>query len=111
MYPDQSSRSASLYERGCRVMPSGNTRETIFMSPYQIYADSGFGCRVVDVDGIERIDFHFNASTLIHGHAHPAIVERVRDQLTRGSCFSLTTESEIVSAARFRIDHVWLSPI
>ena len=35
------------------------------------------GCRVVDVDGVERIDFANNMAALIHGHAHPAIVAAV----------------------------------
>ena len=32
---------------------------------------------------------------LIHGHAHPAIVEAVQQQAARGSCFALPTEHEI----------------
>lgn len=95
MYPDFSSKSAKLYERACQVMPGGNTRTSLFWPPYQIYAVSGSGSRVVDVDGIERIDFNNNFTALIHGHSHPLIVERVADQLNRLTSVGLTTMAEI----------------
>ncbi|MCZ6678230.1 MAG: aspartate aminotransferase family protein [Candidatus Poribacteria bacterium] len=95
MFADPSSRSAQLYERACKVMVSGNTRATVFSSPYQIYAASALGCRIYDIDGVERIDFQNNYSVLIHGHAHPAIVESVEEQLGKGFCYGLASESEI----------------
>ena len=67
-YPDSHSRSASLYERARRVLPSGNSRHTIFFKPYPIYAQRGAGCRVYDADGVERVDFVNNFTSLIHGH-------------------------------------------
>lgn len=95
MYPDFSSQSAKLFERACKVMPGGNTRTSLFWPPYQIYAVSGSGSRIVDVDGIERIDFNNNFTALIHGHSHPLIVEKVRDQLNRLTSVGLTTVAEI----------------
>jgi len=94
-YPDPRSKSARLHERAKAVLPGGNTRSSIFLSPYPIYAQSGQGCRVTDVDGVERIDFLNNYTTLIHGHAHPAIEEAVLRQLRRGASFAHPTESEI----------------
>lgn len=98
MFPDPSSRSAQLYERACKVMASGNTRATVFSSPYQIYVASASGCRIVDADGIERIDFQNNYTVLIHGHSHPAIIDAVQHQLSRGACYGLASESEILLA-------------
>ena len=98
MFPDSSSRSAKLYERACAVMPGGNTRLTTYMSPYQLYAVRGSGSRVYDADGVERIDFQNNYTTLIHGHSHPSIVAKVVAQIERGTCFGLATESEIALA-------------
>jgi glutamate-1-semialdehyde 2,1-aminomutase len=76
-------------------MPGGNTRTSLFWPPYQIYAVSGSGSRVIDVDGLERIDFNHNFTALIHGHSHPQIVERAGDQLNRLTSVGLTTEVEI----------------
>jgi glutamate-1-semialdehyde 2,1-aminomutase len=87
--------SKALYERALKVMPGGNTRTTVFMKPHPFYAARGYGCRLVDVDGVERIDFTNNYNSLIHGHAHPAIVEAVTAQLSLGSAFPMPTETEI----------------
>jgi glutamate-1-semialdehyde 2,1-aminomutase len=95
MYPDSKSRSQKLYDRALSSLPGGNTRTTVFMKPYPIYAARGEGCRVWDVDGNEFIDCINNFTSLIHGHAHPILVEAATRQLAQGSAFGLPTESEI----------------
>ncbi len=89
------SASAKLYERAKRSLPGGVSRNTVLRSPHPLYADHAAGCRVTDIEGIERIDFANNMASLIHGHAHPAIVEAVNEQLARGSAFTLATEIEV----------------
>jgi glutamate-1-semialdehyde 2,1-aminomutase len=98
IFPDDQSRSAALYQRARRVLPSGNSRTTVFFKPYPTYMRSGEGARVIDEDGVERIDFINNYSALIHGHRHPAIMEAVADQLTRLTGVGAPTESEIALA-------------
>jgi glutamate-1-semialdehyde 2,1-aminomutase len=70
----------------------------VFRAPYPIYARSGAGSRIVDVDGVERIDFLNNYTALIHGHAHPSIVRAAMSAVANGSCFGAPTESEIALA-------------
>ncbi|GAA2115935.1 aspartate aminotransferase family protein [Actinomadura alba] len=94
-YESISTASREMYARACEVLPGGNTRTGIFNSPYPIYARSGNGCRVTDLDGVERIDFLNNSTTLIHGHAHPEIVAAVTEAAGRGTCFALPTEAEV----------------
>ena len=94
-YPSSSSRSASLHKRAQRVLPGGNTRTTVYRDPYPIYVRSGEGSRIVDVDGVERIDFLNNYTALIHGHAHPSIVRAATAAVENGSAFGAPTESEI----------------
>jgi len=88
-------RSRRLYERALRVMPGGASRNTILRKPHPLYVVRGEGCRVYDVEGVERIDFANNMASLIHGHAHPEIVDAVSQQLGRGTAFTLGTEREI----------------
>jgi glutamate-1-semialdehyde 2,1-aminomutase len=95
MYPDTKSNSQKLYDRALSSLPGGNTRTTVFMKPYPIYAARGEGCRVFDVDGNEYIDCINNFTSLIHGHAHPLLVEAATRQLSLGTAFGLPTESEI----------------
>lgn len=94
-YPVDTSRSKALFERAQAVLPGGNTRTTVYMKPYQLYAARGEGCRIFDVDDVGRIDCINNFTSLIHGHAHPAIVEAATRQLVLGSAPGLPTEQEI----------------
>jgi glutamate-1-semialdehyde 2,1-aminomutase len=95
MYPDLESTSAALFERGRRVMPGGNSRVGVMFEPYPLYAASGSGCRVTDVDGVERIDLINNWSSLIHGHSNPAVVAAIADQSQRLLAVGAPTEVEI----------------
>ena len=98
MYPESHPHSRELYARALNSLPGGNTRTTVFMKPFPIYAARGLGCRVWDVDGNEYIDCINNFTSLIHGHAHPALIEAATKQLALGSAFGMPTESEVVLA-------------
>ena len=93
--PASTSRSAEFYERALRSMPGGVSRNTVLRSPHPLYADHGKGCRLIDIEGVSRIDFSNNMASLIHGHACPEIVAAVTEQLARGSAFMMATEIEI----------------
>ena len=93
--PDGTPISRSLYERAVRVMPGGASRNSAIREPHPLYATRASGCRITDVDGAERIDFANNMASLIHGHAHPAIVSAVEDQLRKGTASTLSTEVEV----------------
>lgn len=92
---DTPSRSQTLYERATRVLPGGVSRNTIYRKPRPDYFAYGKGCRVVDLDGNERIDFSNNMASLIHGHADDRIVSAVTEQLRLGSAVTLATEAEV----------------
>ena len=66
------------------------------MKPYPIYAARGEGCRVWDVDGNEYIDCINNFTSLIHGHAHPSLIEAAKQKALRlDKAFGLPTRSEV----------------
>lgn len=92
------SRSATLYERALNVMPGGCSRNTVLRQPHPPYAVKGEGCYVTDIEGVKRIDFANNMASLIHGHAHPAVVAAVTEQLQKGSAFTMATEAEVLYA-------------
>jgi glutamate-1-semialdehyde 2,1-aminomutase len=54
---------------------------------------------VVDVDGVERLDFLNNMTSLIHGHGNAAIKAAIVEQLERGTAFSEPSEPEVRLAA------------
>jgi glutamate-1-semialdehyde 2,1-aminomutase len=94
-YLEPGSRSSELYARAQAVMPGGNTRTTVFAPPFPAYAAKAHGATVTDVDGQTRLDFVNNYTALIHGHAHPRIVDSVTRQLVQGTAVSFPTESEV----------------
>lgn len=87
--------SESLYERALDVLPGGVSRNTVLRAPHPLYAAFASGCRVTDIEGVEHIDFANNMASLIHGHSHPAIIGAVKEQLDRGTAFTVGTEIEI----------------
>lgn len=92
---DDPSRSASLYQRACKTLPGGVSRNTVLRVPHPLYADHAQGCRLTDIEGVERIDFGNNMASLIHGHAHPAMVAAVTEQLSKGTAYTVATEVEV----------------
>lgn len=87
-----------LYERGLKVLPGGITRTLPWQEPFPVYASHGQGAYVVDVDGTRRLDLLNNFASLIHGHAHPGVVQAVRRQVGNGTAFTLPTEQEVALA-------------
>jgi len=93
--PATTTRSSEMYTRAQKVLPGGVSRNAVLRDPYPVYADRALGCRVIDIEGITRIDFANNMASLIHGHACPAIIEAVTAQMARGTAFNLASEAEV----------------
>jgi glutamate-1-semialdehyde 2,1-aminomutase len=60
----------------------------------------GSGSRIWDADGRELIDYICSWGALLLGHAHPAVVESVREAVSRGSTFGMPTPWETELARR-----------
>jgi len=76
------------------VMPGGDTRTVAFHPPYPLTIERGQGCVITDVDGNHYIDVLNNYTSLIHGHAHPAINAAVSEQIEKGTNFAASIESQ-----------------
>ena len=83
--------SETLAERSTAVFPGGDTRSSAHYGPYPLVMDHGSGCHITDVDGHELLDFMNNFTSLIHGHAHPAVVAAVKEQAAKGSAYAATS--------------------
>ena len=77
-------RSRELFERLAKVMPGANTRTVTHYDPFPIGIERGEGCRLWDVDGNAYIDLINNYTALVHGHAHPRIVEAMTRTAQQG---------------------------
>jgi glutamate-1-semialdehyde 2,1-aminomutase len=86
-YKDRTPNSRAHHEKAGLVLPGGDTRSATYFSPYPVYMEKGRGCRLYDADGNEYLDMLGNYTSLIHGHALPAIVEAIREQALKGTVF------------------------
>ena len=89
------SPSEALYQRALQVMPGGCSRNAILRKPHPLYAVSGRGCYITDIEGRTWLDFANNMGSQIHGHAPASVVAAVQRQLENGTAFSMGTEAEI----------------
>lgn len=92
------SRSAELFEASKRVIPGGvNSPVRAFASVGgdPLYIESASGSRIRDVDGNEYIDCVMSWGPMILGHAHPEVIDAVRDATSRGTSYGAPTEGEL----------------
>lgn len=93
-----SNTNASLFERGQAVIPGGvNSPVRAFGSvggtPY--FVERADGPFVYDVEGRRYIDYVQSYGPSILGHAHPDVIEAIRDAATRGTSYGAPTENEV----------------
>ncbi len=99
------SATAHLFEEASRYLPGGTSRLHYYSKPYPIFARSGKGAYLTDVEGVERVDFLNNMTALVHGHANEHINRAIVDQVGRGTAFSEPSEPE-VALARLMVQRV-----
>ncbi len=101
-------RSRELYREACEVMPAGVSspvRAFKSVGGEPIFYASAQGCHVTDVDGRRYVEYVGSWGPLILGHAHPAVVDAVREAAGRGLSFGAPCEDE-VRLARLMTDTV-----
>ena len=106
-------RSAELFERAQRYTPGGvNSPVRGFGSVggQTRFIESAHGSQLIDVDGNSYVDLVCSWGPMVHGNAHPQIVEAVEKALVKGLSFGAPTEAEIEIAehivARTSVDEV-----
>lgn len=80
-YAARTPRSRTAHDRAASALPGGDTRSSTFFHPYPTYMARGEGPRLFDLDGNPYLDFLNNYTSLVLGHAHPAVAEAVQGAL------------------------------
>lgn len=93
-YISRRPKSEALHKEARKYLPGGDTRTVAFFRPFPSFIERGEGCRLYDVDGNAYIDFGNNQTSMIHGHAHPKIVEAVTEQIRKTSAVSAPVENQ-----------------
>ena len=83
-YARRRPKSRELFDRASVVLPAGSTRSVLDVLPFPFRIARAEGSRIVDVDGIEYIDFLGDYSAGLLGHDPSPIAAAVRGALERG---------------------------
>ncbi len=94
-YQARNPRSRELFERARKSLPGGNSRTGVYMAPFPFYAERGDGVYLFDADGHALLDFINNNTAMVLGHSHPAVVQAIQNQVTKGTGFSRPNALEI----------------
>ena len=84
-----------LADTARRVLPGGGFGNV----SHDIIIAEGRGGRVWDVGGNEYVDYLLGSGPMIVGHAHPEVVETVREQAAKGTTFFTSNPPGIRLAA------------
>lgn len=98
-YRARTKGSETLYFEARKVIPAGLTHDSRAATPYPIYVARASGPRKWDVDDNEYVDYFGGHGSLLLGHAHPAVLEAVRRQVTLGTHWGASHELEVRWAA------------
>ncbi len=91
-------KSEQCFAVANKVMPGGVNSPVRAFSDLQmtpLISHSGYLDMLQDIDGNQFIDFCNSWGALLHGHAHPLIVEAAQKQVALGTSFGTLTESEV----------------
>lgn len=98
-FVDDKSRQA--FAKAQTVIPGGvNSPVRAFKSVGRdpVFIDRGEGAHIWDIDGNRYLDFVGSWGPLLVGHAHPNVVEAIKEAAERGASYGAPTEIETVLA-------------
>ncbi len=96
-------KSQEIYDHLCQVIPGGvnsPVRACKNVGQMPLIAERAVGDLIYDVDGHAYIDFCGSWGPLIHGHAHPKIVQATQNRLALGTTFGVSVDVERKIAAK-----------
>jgi glutamate-1-semialdehyde 2,1-aminomutase len=88
-------RSRELLAAARTVLPGGCLGQNTLPPELSFVVARGEGARLVDVRGRTYLDYVLGSGPLLLGHAHPALVRAVQEQVARGSTFFWLSEPSI----------------
>jgi glutamate-1-semialdehyde 2,1-aminomutase len=98
-------RTSELFDRAKRVLPGGvNSPVRAFraVGGTPFFVGHAAGARLTDVDGNSYLDYVCSWGPLILGHAHPAVLDAVRDAAERGWTYGAPCAAEVELAEEVR---------
>ena len=95
-----SSKTKSMYERACQVMPWGVSSNFRYWGKETPVVARSQGAYIWDVDDNKFIDYRLAFGPIILGHADPRVTKRVHEEMDKGTLFAHTQVLEVEVAER-----------
>jgi glutamate-1-semialdehyde 2,1-aminomutase len=83
----QTNQDPDLLAIASQYLPGGSVWQWTLPPELAFVVERGEGSRLYDTQGREFIDYVMSSGPLLLGHAHPAIVTAVQDQVAKGSSY------------------------
>lgn len=96
-------RSEELFARACERMPGGvNSPVRAFrgVGGTPVFIRAASGATIEDEDGHRYIDYVASWGPMLLGHAHPVVLEAIREAASSGTSFGAPTARETIFAER-----------
>ena len=94
-YAARRPESRRYHERARAVMPGGNTRTVLHLSPFPVVIAAGKADSLTDIDGISYIDCAGEFSAGLYGHDTPDITAALQEALAGGLVLSGPNRYEV----------------
>jgi glutamate-1-semialdehyde 2,1-aminomutase len=101
-YAGKTPSSARRYSQARQLFPSGITHDSRYLEPHPLFVSHAAGARKWDVDGNEYVDYFGGHGALLLGHGHPAVVDAVARQVSRGVHLGASHDLELEWASLIR---------
>lgn len=108
LYMSRTPKSKAAFEYAKNYLAGGECRSIACFDPYPFTVDYAEGCRLHDLDGNVYVDFLNNYTSLIHGHAHPALTKAISEAAAKGTACpaGIPEQVELAKIICERMEHV-----
>ncbi|MFE0359621.1 aspartate aminotransferase family protein [Streptomyces nigra] len=94
-YAASNPRSERRHRQAGTVLPGGNTRTSLYYSPFPVTFVAGEGRFLTDLDGHRYVDLLGEYSAGLYGHSDPVILSAARKALDEGLSFGGPNRYEV----------------
>lgn len=97
-YTKRTPLSRALFARAKQVQPAGVSYRNRYFEPYPFFVKEARGANLIDLDGNEYVDYWCTHFAMILGHAHPIVMQAIKNQAELGWHFGFEHELEVTLA-------------
>ena len=94
-YTKRTPLSRAFFAHAKQVQPAGVSYSFRYFEPYPFFVREAHGSKLIDLDGNEYTDYWCTHFAMILGHAHPIVMQAIKNQAELGWHFGFEHELEV----------------